>query len=186
MIAELIAQLDSRLSEVRPDYYKKLNQGISDETLNLLEEKYNRKIPVEMKYLYKWKNGQQGYRSFVNNSCFLPLETVLKNAEELNKMIGKDFQQKNWWNENWLLIFENGNGSGMGIDLEGVFTNQPYQIIEFWAKNSIRRVLYPNLETLLQKIIEMYENEAEELTDPFALEDYTQFPSGFPLKFDVK
>lgn len=183
MIAELVAQLDLKLSEIRPDYYKKLNQGISSDTISALEEKYNRKLPDELKTLYMWKNGQKGYNSFINNSCFLPLEVVLKNAEELNKMIGKDFQRENWWNENWLMIFENGNGSGLCIDLKGVFTSKPDQIIEFWSKSSGRNVLYPNLETLLQKILEMYEMDIEELAEPFTLEDYTQYPNGFPLKF---
>ena len=150
---ELIKKLDKYLSRLRPEYYSELNEPLDDSQLDKLEEYYKIEIPQDLRTLYKWKNGQKPncYEAFVNNSCFIPLHQALYDASELTPMIGFDFEIENWWNENWIPIFQNGGGDSICFDLKGIFTEQKGQLIEFWHADNDRNVIAPTLEAFSVK-----------------------------------
>ncbi len=155
-----LTKLNKHLKEKRPEYYKKLNKPLTHIEIAQLEEKYNLTLPIDLKELYLWKNGQAEdcYDSFVNNSMFEPLEFALQQNKELTEMIGYDFKIKNWWNKNWIPIFSNGGGSYICYDLEGVFTKNKGQLIEYWNKNNDRVVIFPSLDKLIKELNRYYEN----------------------------
>ncbi|WP_336690747.1 MULTISPECIES: SMI1/KNR4 family protein [unclassified Chryseobacterium] len=95
---ETIEKLNQYLSVLRPEFYSQLNNPLTDEQIDTLEDYYKLQIPTDLRILYKWKNGQNMncYDSFVNNSMFIPLNQALFDASELNMMIGTDFEIENW------------------------------------------------------------------------------------------
>lgn len=181
----LIQKLDNYLSTLRPDYYSELNEPLDDSQLDKLEAYYKIKIPEDLRTLYKWKNGQKQncYEALVNNSTFVPLHQALYDASELNPMIGTDFDVENWWNENWIPIFQNGGGDSICYDLKGIFTGDAGQLVEFWHEDNDRNVISTSLAIFFAKIIEFYETNAKDEFDEYfqigAIENY-------PKKFFVE
>lgn len=179
---EIIQKLDTYLSTLRPKFYLELNEPLDDSQLDKLEEYYKIKIPNDLRILYKWKNGQKPtcYETFVNNSCFIPLHQALYDASELTPMIGLDFEIENWWNENWIPIFQNGGGDSICYDLKGIFTDLKGQLIEFWHADNDRNVISPTLETFLEKIINYYETrQLEEFDEYFEVDEIDNYPRKF-------
>ena len=170
---------------MRPEFYSELNKPLNDSQLDKLEEYYKIKIPEDLRKLYKWKNGQNPncYEAFVNNSGFVPLNQALDTASELTSMIGFDFEIENWWNENWLPIFQNGGGDSICYDLKGAFTAQKGQLIEFWHADNDRNVIAPKLQMFLEQIISLYETtQKEEFDEYFEVEEIENYPLKFILE----
>lgn len=182
---ELIKKIDNYLAELRPEYYSELNEPLTDEQLDKLEAHYKIQIPKDLRTLYKWKNGQKPdcYEAFVNNSCFIPLHQALYDASELTPMIGFDFEIENWWNENWIPIFQNGGGDSICFDLKGVFTEQKGQLIEFWHADNDRNVIAPTIEAFFTKIVQFYESTPKEDFDEyFQIENIENHPKKIILE----
>lgn len=176
--------LDQLLKELRQEFYQKLNDGLDEKAINDLEKEFNLELPEDLKSLYRWKNGQTDkcYESFINNSMFISLRESLEINTELNPMIGTDFEEENWWNKGWLPIFHNGGGDYICYDLQGVFTNQKGQIIEFWHADNNRNVIAPNLESFVSAINNYYLNVSpKEFDSFFTLQDL----QNYPLTFEV-
>lgn len=182
---EIIQKIDQYLQSSRPNLYSELNDPLNDSELNKLEEYYKIEIPKDLRTLYKWRNGQNPncYDSFVNNSMFIPLHQALCDASELTAMIGYDFELENWWNENWIPIFQNGGGDNISYDLKGIFTEQKGQLVEFWHADNDRNVIAPTLEAFLAKLVHYYETTKAENFDSFFIID--KIPN-YPKKFVIK
>lgn len=164
-----LEKLDTLLKEKRPEYYSKLQKPLSETEISRLEAKYNIKLPDDVKALYVWKNGQNQdtYEALVNNSMFEPLELVLSGNAEFTSMIGFDFEIENWWNKSWLPLFGNGGGSYICYDMEGVFTGDAGQIIEYWNGYDDRPVIAPSLTHFIQKLNQYYEETPKNDFDEF-------------------
>lgn len=159
----IIAKLEVNIKEKRPLFYDQLKKPLTEQEISELEKKYNKKLPQDLKELYLWKNGQKQdcYESFVNNSMFEPLESVLSANQELTEMIGYDFEIENWWNENWLPIFSNGAGSYICYDLKGIFTGQKGQLVEYWKGDNDRQVIDMRLVDFLNNLNQYYETNSK-------------------------
>jgi cell wall assembly regulator SMI1 len=178
--------LNKHLQTARPGFYVQLNEPLSTAEINALEEKLNVKLPIDLRTLYQWKNGQNNncYGSFVNNSMFMPLQEALESAAESTSMIGFDFEIENWWNAQWIPVFQNGGGDQICYDMGGTFTGQPGQLIEFWHADNYRKVIAPNLESFLTLINRYYATTAPAAFDEFfSLEEEIE---GFPKRFLVE
>ena len=182
---ETLQLLDINLRNLRPDFYLQLNPPLTDFELGQLEVKYKLVLPADLKLLYKWKNGQADSccDSFVNNSVFIPLDTALDSAKESTSMIGFDFEIENWWNENWIPIFNNGGGDCICYDCCGVFTGKVGQLIEFWHADNDRNVIAPSLLTFVEKINKYYETTEKSDFDEYFLVGLTH---DYPKRFVVK
>ena len=153
-----LTELDAHLREKRPEYYHTLQPGLSEPEIAGLEQEYGIPLPADLKSLYRWKNGQDYscYKSFVNNSVFEPLESVLIANREYTDMIGYDFEIENWWNESWLPLFSNGGGSSICYDLQGIFTGNAGQLVEYWNEDNDRNVIAPGLVDFLHALNAYY------------------------------
>ncbi|AZA85220.1 benzoate transporter [Chryseobacterium lactis] len=180
----ILQKLDINLRNLRPEFYNRLKNSLNDEKIKKLESRYHIQIPIDLKAFYQWKNGQESscYDAFVNNSMFIPLDEALDTAQELTSMIGTDFEIENWWNKSWIPIFHNGGGDYICYDLEGTFTGDAGQILEFWNKDDDRNIIAGSLESFLNQLNDYYKNKANnEWDDFFTLED----KEGFPKRFTV-
>ncbi len=164
-----LSKLNIHLKKNRPEYYNKLQYPLSEKEISELENKYNVILPLDLKELYKWKNGQRqdSYDAFVNNCMFEPLEIVLSGNKEFTEMIGYDFEIENWWNENWLPIFSNGGGSYICYDLKGIFTEKKGQLIEYWKDDNDRSVIAPSLTDYIKKLNQYYDNTPSDNFDEY-------------------
>jgi cell wall assembly regulator SMI1 len=175
--------LDNHLKTKRPDFYGTLNPPLTDQQITALEQEFKITLPPQVKLLYKWKNGQAANERFVNNSEFMPLESALETYSILTPMIGHDFEIKNWWNENWIPLFDNGGGDNICVDMSGTFTGNAGQIIEFWHADPDRNVIAPSLEAFIAALNKFYDT-----TPPANFDEYFKIGEidGYPKRFVVE
>jgi cell wall assembly regulator SMI1 len=178
-----LSTLDKHLQTKRAEYYRQLNPPLTDQRIQELEKEYKIRLPANVKLLYKWKNGQSEYKRFVNNCAFTPLEDALENYAMLTEMIGHDFTIKNWWNENWIPLFDNGGGDYICVDIAGIFTGAPGQIVDFWHDEPRRNVIAPSLEAFIAALNKYYETTKPESFDEFfGIGDIKDYPKRFEVK----
>lgn len=178
---KILETLDLHIKKLRPELYSHLNASLTEKDIQRIEKQYDIQIPEDLRALYGWKNGQVSdcYDSFVNNSMLIPLEEALDIAQELTSMIGTDFEIKNWWNENWLPIFHNGDGDYICYDLKGIFTGNKGQILEFWNRDNDRNGIADNLGDFLNQLNQYYEDHSGEFDEFFTVESRKGFPKRF-------
>lgn len=178
-----LAILDNHLKTKRPDFYGTLNPPLTNQQIIALEQEFKITLPPQVKLLYQWKNGQAASKRFVNNSQFLPLEEALETYATLTPMIGHDFEIKNWWNENWIPLFDNGGGDNICFDRSGIFTGNAGQIIEFWHADPDRNVIAPSLEAFIAALNKFYDT-----TPPSNFDEYFEIGEieGYPKRFVVE
>ncbi|UOQ75032.1 SMI1/KNR4 family protein [Hymenobacter cellulosilyticus] len=144
-------------------------------------------MPEELRLWLGWHNGQQGFESFVENNCLQSLgsaaETMRINRQLLE---AGEFELANWWQPGWVPILENGGGDHVCVDLQGSFTGRAGQLLEHWHDWEPRNVLFPNLTSWLQAVVQTYEEAGEngtELTDEDLVATELKYPAGFPQEF---
>jgi cell wall assembly regulator SMI1 len=81
------------LAANRPDYYAKLQPGVTNPALTEFEDQFQLKLPNSFRSLYAWRNGQRAdcSASFQDNRMFSSLEDITTTKELLDGMIGTDF-----------------------------------------------------------------------------------------------
>src|SRR5262249_29213501 len=96
---DLIGRADAWLSANRPDYYATLRPGVDDVALSAYEARFGLVLPMELRQLYHWRDGQDLNVSvaLVHNHMFMPLSQSASSKEELDGMIGFDFDDHAWW-----------------------------------------------------------------------------------------
>lgn len=182
---ELITRLDLWLKSNRPDYCGGLLPGLTDEEWADCESDYGARLPAALKTLYQWRNGQQSRElgGLVREYNWMPIEAVLS----LWRDAFDDFDADafpNWWNPNWLPIFENGHGDDICLDMAGCFGGQPGQIVVFEHETDTRDILYPSIEAWLEMFVRALEagewsDEPQSVTSP--LNDLP-YPDGYPIR----
>ncbi len=181
-----LEKLNENLKEFRSELYSELNDGLTESEIEVYEKKLNTKFPEDLKEIYIWKNGQNidCYDSFVNNSTFISLERSLEIVKEHLELNESELNVLNWWNKSWIPIFDNGGGDFICYDLEGTFTSQKGQLVEFCHEEKYRNVISPNLEKFISKLNKFYkENEEDEIDEDSEIE--IENVKGYPIKFDI-
>lgn len=155
-----LRKLDTLLKEKRPANYAQLNEPLTDEEIIALETAYQVRLPLDLKALYRWKNGQNldVFSVLVNGSYFEPLEKVLSTTKEFTAKIGDEFYLVNQWSNNWLPIFCDGGGSRICYDLEGIFTGQQNQLVLYLNGYTERQVIAPSLQEFIGQVVQYYED----------------------------
>src|SRR5262245_42344895 len=102
-VQNLIQRLDLWLKENRPDYYKHLSPGATEEQIHLLEEGLNFELPEQFRDFLRWKNGQDDDGKLLDNYTLLSCDEILQTWKSL-KIDQEDgiFELQNWWNHKWL------------------------------------------------------------------------------------
>ena len=145
---ELIVRLDKWLRAHRPDYYRWLLPGLTDFEYKKFEKRLGRQLPAAFRALYQWRNGQSDncYKGFQDNRQFASAESILHHKQVIDEVSqAGDFTMANWWHSTWVPFLDNGGGDAVCLDLTGVFTGCPGQLIKFWHDWEDRSVQYPSL-----------------------------------------
>lgn len=185
-IESVLEKIDQYLKTNRPEYYAILNPPITDDKIAGLEEKYGIQLPVDLKALYKWKNGHEEeyfLENFIDLEQFPSLEYSLEWASELTGMIGLDFTRENWWNKHWFPFFIMSASDSYCYDLEGTFTGNKGQILRYTHDDAWRPVVAPDLVTFLEHILNSWPNNI--CTGFDEGKDSMEYMAGYPLEFNA-
>jgi cell wall assembly regulator SMI1 len=175
MVEELIVRLDRWLSENRPDYYARLQPGVTKEVFRDFEAEIGMELPASFRQLYRWRNGQDpAYSaSLWENWMFSPLEDVLHFKRLLDGMIGSDFfEDPSWWRRGWVPFLYNGGGDHLCLDLTAEGGGTAGQLITFWHDWDRRVARFASVESWLKALVESMENGTIELNRAVRQRDY--------------
>lgn len=184
----LITRLDTWLQQYRPNYYARLAPGASEAELADLERLIGHALPEEFRDLYRWRNGQaaNSYEAFCDNRMFMSLETIATNWTMMKEMLEEgEFELPNWWRTNWVAFLENGGGDSLCLDMEGTFTGQPGQLLEFWHDWENRQVVWPNTASFLATLVASFEGGTWSDSEDCWETNESLFPAGYPQRFDA-
>jgi cell wall assembly regulator SMI1 len=159
MVPELIARLDRWLAANRPEYYARLQPGVTDAQLDAFEDRFRVRLPVAFRLLFKWRNGQDDgcYDPLETYWMFSSLESVAGTKEMCDGMIGWDFDTPEWWRREWVPFLADYGGDHKVVDLLGIAGGRPGQVVTFIHDDSDRPVEFPSLEAWLTDLVEAME-----------------------------
>jgi cell wall assembly regulator SMI1 len=165
MVAELIARLDRWLAAHRPDYYTRLQPGVTDADLDAFEARFALKLPAAFRQLYRWRNGQDphSFASLQGNRMFSSLEAIADTKDLFDGMIGLDFDDPRYWRRGWVPFLANGGGSHLCLDVVAEDGGQAGQLVAFWKGDEDRPVEFPSLEAWLADLVASLESGSLEL-----------------------
>lgn len=184
----IVQKIDATLKKRKPEVYASLNAPLTEAQISALEAKHKIVLPADLRVLYLWKNGQNldgDYGSFFGNKTFLSLEQALEIRDELNASLFAqnrevEFETPNWWNKDWIPVFENGGGDYLCYDPVGVFTNKPGQMLDYYHNEYYRSVNAPTLQLFLEAIQRVFEKKYEDEWD--SLKEIGEYPKSYRLK----
>ncbi len=132
--ADFIARLDRWLSAHRPDYYRRLQPGVTDAELDRFQADFGLTLPASFRTFYRWRNGQEPgcSASLQDNFMLMPLEEIRGTKHLLDGMIGYDFQDPNWWRREWVPFLHDGAGDHLCLDLAPAAEGVAPPVRRFW------------------------------------------------------
>jgi cell wall assembly regulator SMI1 len=156
MTAELIESLSHWLAANRCEYFRRLQPGVSDATLDAFEDQFHLQLPPPFRELYRWRNGQEPTcsASFQGNRMFCSLDEVADTKATLDGMIGFDFEEPRWWRRSWIPFLANGASDYLCLDLATEGAGTPGQLVAFWHDRDARLVEYASLDDWLFKLVD--------------------------------
>lgn len=181
---ECLKALDTWLQHQRPDFYAELRPGASEAELGDLEAQLSQTLPEAFKDLLRWRNGQhdKAYASFHDNRMLMSIEDILSTWQMLQELSPEwDAETPNWWRSAWIPFMSNGGGAYLCLDLEGTFTGQPGQLIQFWHDDADRSVEYPDFDTYLAALSGSMPATQWKTDEEFW--EINQLPEGYPKSF---
>jgi cell wall assembly regulator SMI1 len=133
---DLIRRADAWLQRNRPDYYASLRAGASDAGLDAYAARFGLELPAELRQIYRWRDCQDPAVSdaLVYNHMFIPLEASASSKEELDGMIGFDFEDPNWWRRGWVPFTSSFGGDHYCVDLDAEAGAAAGRVIGFWRR----------------------------------------------------
>jgi len=160
---EIIAKLDKWLKKNRPDYYKNLNSGLSDEEIIHWEKQFGFEFPEDFKMLYQWKNGQK--KTEQDEGLFdADIFDEMKTVHEQWTMFGDDLLDLNEedniaWGESWLPFMRfRHNSNSYCLDVKGEL-GKAGSIVYLTEDAAPLEVMFSNLQTMLEMIINQFEED---------------------------
>jgi len=92
----------------------------------------------------------------------VPLEASASSKEELDGMIGFDFDDPNWWRRGWVPFTLSCGGDHYCVDLDAEAGAAVGRVIDFWHDDARRPVLAPSFADWFdQLVITMEEGRLE-------------------------
>lgn len=167
-MTDLIERLDTWLRENRPDYYAKLNPGISDEELNTLEAKLGVALPEEFNSLHRWRDGQssRNFKSFYYNYTLMDADDIAETVKVNNELLeAGDFKLPDWWDPRWIPFLSNGSGDNYCIDMAGSFGGVKGQVLEFNHDYESREIHHASFAKWLESVVRGFEEGMLEYDD---------------------
>jgi cell wall assembly regulator SMI1 len=157
-VASLIRRMDRWLASNPPDYYALVQPGATGRELDAFEARLSLRLPEAFRQLYRWRNGQDpGFSNPLQfNRTFLMLEEVAGAKEELDSMIGFDFEDPKYWRRGWVPFLHNAAGSYLCVDLAAEDGGQVGQFVAFWKRDQDRPIEHSCLVAWFSALVTLY------------------------------
>ena len=184
--ASLLTRFETLLRQRRPAYYATLNPPAPAAELAAFEAEFQLTLPAELRLWFSWHDGQEGFERFCQNNCLQSLSGAAETMRINRELLAAGDFVPNWWQPGWVPFLENGGGDHVCVDLQGTFTGHAEQVLEHWHDWEPRTILFPDLTSWLQAVVQAYEAAGEgeqELTDEHVEAMELEHPAGFPQKF---
>jgi cell wall assembly regulator SMI1 len=160
VIETAITRLDAWLQANRPDYYARLQPGLSEAELAAWETELGVTLPADFRAFFAWRNGQAGFKSFLYNFMLMAADDITEARKGLNEFLESgEFDQANWWQPGWIPFLDNGGGDHYCLDLDGAFGGVPGQILHFYHDWENRDVEFPSFAAWLETTITAFERD---------------------------
>jgi cell wall assembly regulator SMI1 len=145
---EIWNSIELKLTELAPEILNNLNDGVTDEEVNNLENLINAKLPKDFIAFYKIHNGQESESAgLIECEELLSFDRILDEWKVWKDLLdSKDFEdnngpytstpdngiKNNWWNALWIPITYDGSGNHYCLDLDPEKGGNYGQIIRMW------------------------------------------------------
>jgi cell wall assembly regulator SMI1 len=118
-IQKSLNTIEGWLKNNRPAYLAKLQPGATAGDLDALEARLGLTLPPGFRALYQWHNGQdpKDFHKLVENYTFQSLDWIAGAKSDLDGLIGKDFEDPDWWKREWVPFLTTGGGDSIVVDL---------------------------------------------------------------------
>ncbi len=176
-------KIKNKLAEIAPEINEKLNPGVTDEEVNLLESTIGKKLPEAFVSFYKIHNGQESNApGLIYAEELLSFKRIISEWTIWKQLLDdKVFEDENgpydseadieikpdWWNPAWIPITYDGSGNHYCLDLDPTEEGNYGQIIRMWHDDSER----PLESDSFEEWIKDYAQQMEEGNLTFS-EDY--------------
>ncbi len=156
---DLLKRLDTWLSGNRPAYYASLGAGASPADLNAYERQFGLRLPADLRAFWQWKNGTQDDLPGVPilDQMLMTVNDSATTKTMMDGMIGKDFEDPNWWLREWVPFTSKGSGDHYCVDTTRRLAAQPGAIIDFWHDDARRNVVVPSFRAWLAELVSTME-----------------------------
>lgn len=148
MIEDILEKIEQGLKANCPDVFASLRPPACPEMLRKFEQTClaGGKMPEELRTLYQWHDGQDGYGSFNQNDnrTFLPVEQVIDAWAFLNDPM-EDILEPIY--REWIPISYNGAGDYLMYDL------RDGTLRDYWHDDESRSLDSDSLEAWLQGVL---------------------------------
>ena len=159
MAPGLIERVDRWLAAKRPEFYARLQPGVTNAALDAFESRFALRLPEAFRAFYRWRNGQEPTcnASFHGNRMFSSLEEIAETKDMLDGMIGSEFENPHWWRRGWVPFLANGGGDHLCLDLTAEVGGTPGQLVAFWHDWENRSVQFARFEGWLSQLADEME-----------------------------
>ena len=147
-MTEIWKTIELKLTEIAPEILKSLNDGVTNEEVENLENIINAKLPIDFISFYKIHNGQETESAgLIECEELLSFDRILDEWKVWKDLLdSKDFEdnngpyistpengiKNNWWNPLWIPITHDGSGNYYCLDLDPEKDGNYGQIIRMW------------------------------------------------------
>ncbi|MBI4615362.1 MAG: SMI1/KNR4 family protein [Planctomycetes bacterium] len=158
----LVERLDRFLRKCRPEYYATLGPGIEERRLGSFERKIGRTLPPLLRSWFLWKDGEsvegEVCERFQDNWSLMSIDEA-ENVWTIDRdLLAGGELEAGWWHDGWVPFLEDGGGSHLCVDLEGVDLNGPGsgrrgQVLAFWHDDGGRRASHASMDLWLEEFV---------------------------------
>ncbi|MCG2617691.1 SMI1/KNR4 family protein [Terrimonas sp. NA20] len=173
MLDSKIQNLKNALSEVAPRIVTlSLNQGASDDEIEVLQSLTGKSLPDDLKQLYKSINGNIQEENWGNFFYGLTFYSISESIDELNSR--KDFSEQHdavklkysdaqidgsdLYNPNWIPVATDGSRDRLFVDMAPSDSGTPGQIIYIEGTDLAGILVAESIE----KLLEQFTNDLKE------------------------
>ncbi|MEN9360154.1 MAG: hypothetical protein RL095_1689 [Verrucomicrobiota bacterium] len=158
-----IHELENWLGEFRPQFFRDLPEGASENEVAELQSIFSKPIPLSFWDYLRWHNGQPlTGPAFMKNKRLMSTKEIIKTWRIFKEL---DYPQKYWGNQ-WLPFLEDGNGNYICINLENG------EILEFWKSDDDRPIIASHFDSWILKIVDEFKSKKwHEYRDSFLPEE---------------
>ncbi|MDQ3341609.1 MAG: SMI1/KNR4 family protein [Myxococcota bacterium] len=164
--ADLLRRLDDALRKAAPNIAARLRPGATDSQIAAFETYLGYPVPEALRDLYRWHDGVETVAGGRYDPPDLFFGYWMMSLDELQKTHARkttmwkdgtyaktDRGGAGWWDEHWIPFLEQIQGGTICVDTAGWSTGHIGQVLEEWHDDSLRELVYRDLDAWLETFV---------------------------------